>query len=767
MINSLKLIRNIGRFDSVTTSPDLSFSQLTLIYAENGQGKTTISSILRSLSTGNPIPISERHRLAAPHPSHAVVDCTGGPPDAIFENGAWNRSLADIMIFDDVFIDENVYSGLVVGSDHRQNLHELILGDRGVALNKQLQMLVDRIEKHITEIRRCEGAIPTNERGMYSVDDFCALPVNPNIDQEIQATEQNLAASRQQDPIRNTQDLPLLQLPEIDLVAIETVLGSGFSDIDTAAAKHVQEHLKNIGDNAERWIAEGMERQNAVQEDEENKCVFCAQNLSGSTVITHYRAFFSEAYRNHQQSIRTVISSFNQIHSADKAPTFERSVSTLIERRRFWCEFGDIPEIAIDSVAITTDWNAARMQVIRLLEKKKEMPLDAITITDEVRLLVNAYTKRQNEVATLNQKLLAANQTIVAIKQRSLSANTHALSAKLAQLKVTKARHMPATAGLCTAYLNEKRAKTVTEQQRDHARQDLEQYRTQVFPTYEAAINRYLDKFSVGYRLNSVKAKNMRSGSTCTYNVVVNNISVIVGGGNPNPGDHSFKNVLSSGDRNTLAVAFFLASIELDLNQANKVVVIDDPVSSMDEHRSLTTAQEVRQLVNRVAQVVILSHSKPFLCKIWKNTTTTPRKALQIVRQGTTSTIVAWDPNSDSATDNDQRHQMLRDYLENGGQNKREIAAAIRLCLEAFFRVTYPEYFPPGTLLGRFCEICSSQAGTEQEILSQTDIDELRNLTGYTNQFHHDTNSAWETGEISSNELTRFVERTLKFIKRH
>ena len=105
---------------------------------------------------------------------------------------------------------------------------------------------------------------------------------------------------------------------------------------------------------------------------------------------------------------------------------------------------------------------------------------------------------------------------------------------------------------------------------------------------------------------------------------------------------------------------------------------------------------------------------------------------------------------------------MLRDYLANGRQNEREIATAIRPCLEAFFRVAYPEHFPPGTLLGHFRRIA-----IEQEILSQPDINELQNILEYANQFHHDTNPTWESREISSTELDGFVKRTLTFTKLH
>ena len=77
MINHLQLIRNVGRFDSVTTAANIALGRLTLIYAENGRGKTTLAAILRSLATGDAIPIVERRRLALPNAS--FIGFTGTP----------------------------------------------------------------------------------------------------------------------------------------------------------------------------------------------------------------------------------------------------------------------------------------------------------------------------------------------------------------------------------------------------------------------------------------------------------------------------------------------------------------------------------------------------------------------------------------------------------------------------------------------------------------------------------------------------------------
>ena len=766
MINNLQLLRNIGRFDSVTTAANTSLGRLTLIYAENGQGKTTLVAILRSLATGDPIPIVERRRLAAQHPPHVIISCAGGPPAAMFQNGAWNRTLPNIVVFDDVFVDENVYSGLVVDSDHRQKLHELILGAQGVELNQQLQALIVQVEDHNTELRLRASAIPAIERGNLSVDEFCALPQNPNADQEIQNAQQNLAASREQEPIRNTPIFDLLNLPVLELGAIEEVLQAGIPDLDAVAVARVQEHLATTGQGSEEWIADGMRRQDERPQEVAGQCVFCAQELAGSPVIAHYRTFFSDTYRQLQRNIVDASASLGRFHSADAPVSFERAVRVLGERRQFWARFTDIPEIEIDTAVIVQDWRAARDRVAELLTQKQAAPLDAFTVPDDVRQAVQAYETHRLALASVNQQLNQANQTIAAVKQRAVTANQAAITAELARLQTVKARHTLTTASLCDAYLAEKSVKAATEQQRDQTRRTLEQYRANIFPTYQAAINQYLTQFNAGFYLDSVTAVNTRGGPTCNYNVVINNTPVAVAGGNPQLGDHSFRNTLSSGDRNALALAFFFTSLELDPNLATKIVVIDDPVSSLDDHRSLVTVQEVRRLAGRVSQVVVLSHNKPFLCRIWEGADPTMRVALHVVRDGNGSTIEPWNVNEDSITEHDRRHSVLREYLASGGQNEREIARSIRPLLEAFFRVACPEYFPAGSLLGPFRTLCEQQVNTAQQILTEQDIEELRDIVEYTNRFHHDTNQSWETEVINGGQLTGFVTRALAFAKR-
>jgi wobble nucleotide-excising tRNase len=778
MINSIQLLRNIGLFESVTTAANIPFARITLVYAENGRGKTTLAAILRSLATGDPIPIAERRRLAAQHPPHVVLDCDGGPAPAVFQNNAWNRALSNLTVFDDVFVDQNVYSGLTVEPGHRQNLHELILGAQAVALNQQLQQLIRRIEEHNAVLRERAAAIPTAERGGLSVDDFCALPSHPEIDATIEATERNLAAARDQDAVRTTELFEPLSLPAFDIAAIDQILGEDLPSLDVAAAERVKAHLARLGQGGETWVSEGMLR--VPQHD----CPFCARDLTESPIMDQYREYFSVAYADLRRRVSDVLATVNRTHAFGVPAAFERSVRVNVERRQVWSRFCEVPEIAVDTATIVQHWQFARDAVAVVLTAKEDAPLERVSLVqgrlnsnDRVfpidrlamdlefaRDAVLAYDADRPGIATLNSALQQANAAILVTKEQAASGNAAAIDADLSRLKAVKARHSVRIAALCDSYLAEKASKAVTEQQRDQVRAALDQHRTTVFAGYETVVNLYLQRFNAGFRLDSVTYAQTRGGPACTYNVVINNTAVAVGATAP-PGEHSFRNTLSAGDRNTLALAFFFASLDQDPGLANMIVAIDDPVSSLDEHRSLTTVQEIRRLARRAGQVIVLSHSKPFLCRIWEGTDRTIRAALQVARDGTGSTMRSWNVDEDCVTEHDRRHAILREYLVGGTPNIREVARAIRPVLEAFLRVACPEHFPPGTLLGPFCNLCFQRVGTPRQVLDAQAIQELRDLIEYANRFHHDTNPAWETETINDGELEGFVRRALSFAK--
>ncbi len=112
-----------------------------------------------------------------------------------------------------------------------------------------------------------------------------------------------------------------------------------------------------------------------------------------------------------------------------------------------------------------------------------------------------------------------------------------------------------------------------------------------------------------------------------------------------------------------------------------------------------------------------------------------------------------------------RNYALVTDFIENGNDdNKRQVAVALRPMLKAFVRVTCPRVFPPGSLLGHFIRICLQRENTPNQIFSEQKRTELRSLLDYTNQFHHDTNPAWQTQIINDQELLNHARRTISFI---
>ena len=587
-------------------------------------------------------------------------------------------------------------------------------------------------------------------------------PPRADIDETIRTTERSLAAARAQDAVRNTPPFGALLLPAFDIAGTEQLLQEDLPALGTEAAARLQAHLAGVGAEGETWIAEGMGR---VAASEPN-CPFCGQDLGGSPMIGHYRAFFGEEYTRLKARISRALAAVNGTHGGEALAAFERAVRVAVERRQFWAQFCEVPEIVVDTAAIVVDWQIGHEAIAGALNAKLAGPLERRTLTTPTRLAIAAYEARREEVAALDEALRRANEAIQLVKEQAREGNPAAIESDLAHLNAVRARHWPAVAPLCDAYLAERHAKIVTELQRDAAQAALEQHRTTVFPGYQTAVNIYLQRFYAGFRLDSVTSTNTRGGPACNYNMVINNTAVPIAGGTPAAGGPSFRTALSAGDRNTLALAFFFASLDQRRDLADHVVVIDDPISSLDEHRELTTVQEVRRLTERAGQVIVLSHSKPFLCRLWEGADRAGRAALEVSRDGAGSTLRPWDVNQDSVTEHDRRHLALRQYLDANMPNNREVAAALRPVLEAFVRVGYPEHFPPGSMLGPFRYLCEQRGGTPDEILDAGDTEELRDLVEYANRFHHDTNPAYETARINDAELQGFVARTLAFTRR-
>ena len=755
MIRSIKLLRNIGVFDSASVSSKL--KRIVLIYAENSSGKSTLAEILRSLEVGDPSLILKKHRFESEHKPHIILECDGVSGPVTFREGGWEPGRPPVRVFDEAFIDGNVYSGLDVEPRHRQKLHNFVLGKPGADLSRRKDDLANDIERHNQDIRESEGSVPAESRHGFSMDDFCSLQDVPDVDAEIKATQAELDAAADADTILLTPEFEEICIPEFDQDKIRLTLQRNLDDLNAEAAAGVAAHIGSLGSGGESWISQGMK----YVHDDSKTCPFCRQSVAGVSLLAHYQAYFSEAYDQLKRDTSAALDETLGTHSEDSRMSFMKTVGENKDRGRVWAKYCGVQMPEIDIETIVAKWKSALDLTVDALGKKKDAPLECLPWNDS---LLEPYERCRRQIAGINSTLDGHNAKIARTKESARSATMDSIERKMSRLRATKMRHSPEIGARCDKYLQAKADKADAEGEKRQVTKMLDQYRTKVFPELQGGVNGYLGRFGARFELVDLRPVNMRAKSTCNYGVRIDSTSIGTAKTRPT-NDPSIGETLSTGDRNTLALAFFLSSLAGDENLSDTTVVVDDPVSSLDENRTTATAQELLDVANNAGQLIVLSHRKEFLGKLWKNVPSGECLPLSMVHSDHGSAIRDWDVGEELNGEQSRRQRLLEKYAKDKTGSPLEIAGKIRPYLEAFLEASCASHYNASMQVGSFLRNCMPKCGTPDEILGEGAIRELQKILEYANPLMHDTSRNPGSGDISGDELRAYVRRTLDITK--
>ena len=758
MIEQFKYLNNLGRFETFNGRPDTALHPFTLVYSENGRGKTTLCALLRSLSTGNPEPLHARKRVLATRGPHAVVSVDG--VDLSFDSAKWSGAGPKVLVFDDHFTAANVCSGLEVAAGHRQKLHELVVGEEGVRLQRRVEELTQEISDHQSVLRDKAREIPQETLGTYSLDEFCALTEIDNIDQELRDADQSASVLRDQEKIRTTGEFTAIAMPTLPVEEVREVLGTVLPDLDAAALVAVSAHVERLGDGGERWVSEGARF--LVEDD----CPYCGQATNEVELVAHYRRYFSDAYTDHKENIAGARTQLSETFGGDRLARFQRLIEQARERRTFWAHYiEDLPAFDVEAEVLATAWAEARDVLLEALEAKTKAPLDRLDLDAAAEAKLARYIEVAEQMLSLSTALLEKNEAVASAKEHATHGNLAAAEAQLAMLRATKRRYEPAVAAKCAAYCTAKTAKEAAEKAKEAARTSLDQHRANTFGKYQATINKFLDRFNADFRLEALEPSDRRGIPSSTYAIGVNKGRVPLSTRNVEP---SFSTALSAGDRSTLALALFFAMLSERDTLEDEIVVLDDPASSLDDGRCFATAQEVRKLLAKARQVVVLSHAEPFLCQLWDHADKDTTATLEIRDVAAdSSTLQPWDADAATVTEYDRLYKTVSEYADSGQGDSQQVATSLRLVLEGYCRVAFIEHFPPGRLLGEFINIARQAERAENTLLSTERLNELDDLREYANQFHHNTSKTWQSNLANVNEtaLKGYAGRVTQFVR--
>ena len=149
MLQKINYVKYIGRFYDFsiegTADSDPSFKKFNLIYADNGTGKSTVSTILKSLWRNDPQRLIEKRTIGADDES--AVSLQVDNKNYTFKNGRWNQTPEiSIEIFDEEFVAKNVFSPNGVELENRRELFNyIVLGEENVNKVVEVKRLNDLI----------------------------------------------------------------------------------------------------------------------------------------------------------------------------------------------------------------------------------------------------------------------------------------------------------------------------------------------------------------------------------------------------------------------------------------------------------------------------------------------------------------------------------------------------------------------------------------------------------------------------------------------
>ncbi len=385
-----------------------------------------------------------------------------------------------------------------------------------------------------------------------------------------------------------------MELPK-DYQTIKDKLEFLFSfDIDKEAgqvSEKIKEHISKVG---REFIEKGIKLQKEMLD---NTCPFCTQTILNE-IIQAYTSYFNKSVETfNQRSLEmsgTLKKYFNQWNIKEILQSFEKFEPFM---KKDFLNNKESLEKALEQIKVLLEElqkEVDKKEGAKNEKKFQEIDKELLEIQENIQQCVGETGKILNQKKEQKKKL-------------------EKLKTELKEVRIKKAKHdsydwqkIKKEAEIKLSVLNRgyERLNCLLEKIDNKLKKLYEQKRPDI-----EAINSYL------------KALNLPKYSLHEDYRIVLNSDVLE--------NSKAKMILSDGEKTTLAFAYFLARLKLFYKKEdlkNLVVVIDDPISSLDEQRIYNTSDIVAKINQELAgeslkdedkaQVFVLTHNHTFMARL-------------------------------------------------------------------------------------------------------------------------------------------------------
>lgn len=753
MLDRVEEIQGIGLLHAANGKP-YPWKKATLIYADNGRGKSTLATVLRSVSLGDGSLIVQRKTIDGTLPPKAILQFNSGHK-VTFAGNAWSEKRPEVLVFDADFVERNVHSGGAVSTGHRKNLLEFALGEVAVAARAAVDKATSEAKTASEAVQGIEVQLIGYHAGL-TLAQFEKLAKVSDPDAQVAALQKRIVAAGNVAAIIAKVVPAAGALPTFDMPGLFEGLAISLENVHAAAEQVVKQHILKLGSkNAESWLNQGQQ----FGDDEE--CPYCGQGTPNNDLIRAYQTHFNEAYSALKVKVAALSRTVDVGIGAGIIDVFARNLEVVKAQAAAWAEQIQTQPIEFDDASARTTLTALQALMHDLVRRKQASPAESCGSASDLEATTRLWGRVVAPMTHANSQINAAAGLISTYKGQLAGENVPQLSQQVQQLQATKQRHEAVVVDLFGKRALAKTTAAAANAMKTAERQTLDGLMTGTLQKYEKSINALLKNFGASFSIIGMGA-NFRGGAPRSeYGLSIRGKDVSLEGGPP-----SFSTTLSEGDKRTLAFAFFVASTLADPKLASRIVIVDDPMCSLDLNRRHHTRAVLKALHKKADQLVVLAHDPYFIRDLrdalLKDDSAAPMSVFQLCNAVGDYTSFG-DLNVDQECESpfSRRHRLLTEFASGAPTNSRLVAEAIRTMLEGYLHRRFPGLLPKAGMFGQVVILIRDAIPPSPLCHAQNLVDLLNEINDYAGQFHHDTNPDAEKVAIVSGELKTFVEKAL------
>lgn len=729
-ISGIRSIQNLGIF--ADTSEATNFGHLNLIFGLNGTGKSTLADTVRALSADSTSSLDLRRSFGKQGPQLVEIEFSDGSRSLI-SDGITDKRRDNIFVYDDAFVDRNIFSRHEIGADHRRNLTRLIIGRNAV----DAQQEKDRAEEHVKTARQArleaERALLAHVPAEASLEAFMETKRFDG-EETLEKTDQKIVRFRETQDLKSRAAPTLPPLPRIEPLEF----GKAAPDLTTTheAAMNVIQLHANRHQVTPKWLSGGMK---TVETDE--ACPFCGQFIADSSLIDAYKVAFDAEYDRRLSELETEFASRLEQVAAGTFSSLVSSSQRFAAEASAWAQCIDLEIPAPLSASALTDlssslseifataWNASNLTASEQETLKRSWQTHLAELNSATAQFSDAAKEILNSIEIFQQKPLTQSDLDGLVKIK-------------AQISLSNARYSPHAIPLVKKYKKSIEQEASAKQTQTETRKTFTKALEASSSTFHAHLNKRLEQLKVQFQITGLAADYLGGKSRSTFGLSINSIPIT-----SSDLPSTFSTALSDGDKRALGFSFFLATIDARAeHNANPLTVhIDDPLSSLDSDRTNATINAILGLVGN-HQVTVTSHDPWFLRQIEieekKAQGRQPHTAtcLQILRTGQPSASRVSQVNLHDlcATQYFKRYRTVRDVVSGTSHEYDAAYAALRPLLEEYLRLKFPGDFAESNwMLDKMIATLKSANHDSKFDAMASRVKVLDDLRKFTNPPHH------------------------------